>query len=294
MGKTDIAMELAGHLPSEIVSCDSMQVYKEISIASSKPSAAELKKIPHHLIDVISVEEKFDVSVFNKLARKAIEGILAKNKNVLVVGGSGMYMQILLDGIFEESAKDLKLRDKLSERAKNEGPEKLHIELTQVDPSAAAKIHPNDAKRIIRALEVFHITQKPISQLQKTRAGLWGHYPIKIFCLDRSRDELYELINARVENMLKSGLEKEIKALKDRPLSLTSQSIIGVRELQTYLRGEIDLALAKELMKMNTRRLAKRQLTWFRKDKRLHWINLTGRNKTAIIKEILKELESHE
>lgn len=297
IGKTAVALELASKIPSEIVSCDSMQVYREISIASSKPSATERKKIPHHLLDVISVEESFDVAAFNKLAIEAIETILKKKKSALVVGGSGLYMQVLLDGIFSakrhggKGGRDVVLRQELIERAEKEGTEKLYQELLRVDPVAAAKIHANDGRRIIRALEVFKSTRTPISKLQKNRSGLWGKKPIHIFCLTRQREELYELINQRVEKMFRDGLVKEIKALSNKNLSLTGQRIIGVREVQGYLKGEYGLEQAKELLKMNTRRFAKRQLTWFRKDKRLNWLTIDKEhNVSNIVRTILNEL----
>ena len=292
VGKTDVAFEFAGRARSEIVSCDSMQVYREVSIASSKPSLAQRKKVPHHLVDVVSVEDGFDVAAFNTMAREAIDMIFKKGKCPLVVGGSGMYMQVLLDGIFEKGGPNAVVRRGLEEREKHEGLAVLYKELAAVDPKAAVKIHSNDARRIIRALEVYQTTQTPISELQKDRSGLWGHFPVALFVLDRPREELYERINQRVEKMFTDGLVEEIKALSSRNLSLTAQRIIGVREVQAYLRGECDLEQAKELMKMNTRRFAKRQMTWFRKDQRLRWLMMDQDDSAPdIVEKILKEME---
>ncbi|MCB9771423.1 MAG: tRNA (adenosine(37)-N6)-dimethylallyltransferase MiaA [Candidatus Omnitrophica bacterium] len=295
VGKTDVALKLAGEIPSEIISCDSMQVYRDVSIASSKPSLSEQKKVPHHLLDVVSVEEKFDVAVFNRMARKEIEVIFARKRCPIVVGGSGMYMQILLDGIFDAGGKNVALRNKLEERAQTEGPAVLYKELQKVDHAAAAKIHANDARRIVRALEVFYTIQKPISQLRENRSGLWGHYPVTVFGLNRERDELYRRINLRVEQMFSDGLLKEVKAISGRQLSETACRIIGVKEVLSYLAGECDLNAAKELMKMNTRRFAKRQLTWFRRDKRINWLMIGPKDTVElIVKKILKKLEFYE
>ncbi len=287
MGKTGAALQAASQVPCEIVSCDSMQVYREISIASSKPSAAERKRVPHHLLDVVSVEEKFDVAAFNKLATEAIEKVLGQKKYPLVVGGSGMYMQVLLDGIFEAGGQDPSLRKKLESL----GAEKLYSKLKKVDPEAAAKIHANDLRRIVRALEVYETTKTPISQLQKQRSGLLKKYPAVIVGLNREREELYQRINERVEEMFTDGLVNEVKAIAGSKMSLTAQRIIGVSEVMAYLRGEKSLEEAKELMKMNTRRLAKRQLTWFRKDQRIKWLMLKADDTAKKIgQDILKEI----
>ncbi len=289
VGKTDVALALSHQLPCEIVSCDSMQVYREISIATSKPTIDEQKKVVHHLLDVVGVDEKFDVAMFNKAAQCAIKSIESHGKHPLVVGGSGMYMQVLLDGIFEIDNSDLALRKELEARAERQGAASLYEQLKSVDPQGASKIHPNDLRRIVRALEVFELTQTPISELQKKRSGLWENYSVVIFGLDRSRQELYERINTRVEKMFQQGLVDEVKAIMGRNLSLTVRRIIGVREVLAYLNGQCDLEFAKELIKKNTRNFAKRQLTWFRKDKRIQWITVSkSQSAENIAAEILK------
>ena len=280
VGKSEAAVVLAQQLKGEIVSCDAMQVYKEISIATGKPSREALKKIPHHLINIQSVKEEFDVARFNQLARQAIEAVLRKGKLPIITGGSGMYMQILLDGIFPGAGKDARFRRLLEAEAQEKGNEAVYARLKEVDPDAAAKIHPRDRRRIIRALEVYELTRQPMSEIKRSREGLWGKYNIQIFALNRNRAELYDRINRRVEDMLALGLVKEIEGLDAGQLSLTARRIIGVEEINGYLKGEYDLERAKYLVQLHTRHLAKRQLTWFRKDKRLEWVML-GKPDTA-------------
>ena len=288
VGKTEVAIALARRIKGEIVSCDSMQVYRDVAIASNKPSAQDLKKVPHHLIDIVPPEQDFDVVRFNTLALKAVRNILAAGKVPVIAGGSGMYMQILLDGIFKEGKKDSSVREGLKARLQEQGSLALYTELQKVDRETADKIHPNDARRIIRALEVYRTTQQPLSQVQKKRSGLWGKYDVRLFALDRPREELYARINQRVDAMFDAGLVKEIQGLEHRPLSKTAASIIGIKEVRACLQGQDGLDEAKALMKMNTRRLAKRQLTWFRKEKRLKWIFL---QKTDKVEEIVNGIE---
>ncbi len=272
VGKTAVACELAQKISGEIISCDSMQVYKEVTIVSNKPPREILRRIPHHLIDVVSVAAEFDVARFRKKALSVIKTVQAKGKIPIVAGGSGMYMAVLLDGIFKDAPKDLSLRKDLQAQAREKGSEYLYGKLLKVDPPAAQKIHPNDERRIIRALEVFMLSQKPISLLQKKRSGLWEKCDVEVLALNRPREELYELINKRVEAMFAAGIVEEIQKLLKLPLSQTARSIIGIKEIQGFLMGEYDLEHAKYLMKLNTRHYAKRQLTWFRRDQRLKWI----------------------
>lgn len=274
VGKSEIAYSLAQRFNGEIISCDSMQVYREITIATNKPSREILDSIPHHLIDVVSVREEFDVMRFNSLASEAIRGIHARGRLPIVVGGSGLYMQILLDGIFENSPQNKDLREALEFQAKTRGNQFLYDQLKANDPQAAARIHPNDLRRMVRALEVCMTLQRPISQLQKERHGLWGKFDIRALALTMDRKELCDRINERVEEMFERGIVEEMRKLDGIPLSLTAQGIIGVGEIRAYLKGEYDQEKAKDLMKLNTRQLAKRQLTWFRKEKRLRWIEV--------------------
>lgn len=274
VGKSGVALELAGLLNAEIIACDAMQVYREVAIASDKPSAADLKRVNHHMINCVSVTEEFDVARYRREAVSAIEEVLKRDKVPLVVGGSGMYVSILLDGIFEENSTDPFIRRQLQEDAKIKGVDKLYQRLKKVDPESARKINSTDERRIIRALEVYVANRKPISQLQKNRSGLWGKYDIKIFALNRERQELYDRVNQRVDKMFSDGLIAEIEKLKALSLSRTAGGLIGIPEVTGYLNGQQSLEQAKEVMKMNSRHYVKRQLTWFRKDKRLTWIDV--------------------
>jgi tRNA dimethylallyltransferase len=290
-GKTRVAAILAKKINAEIISCDSMQVYKNMDILTSKPSPALRKKVAHHLINIIPLEKEYDVSQYRKEACKKIKEVLAQGMLPLVVGGTGLYISILLDGIFQVKSEDKNLRLKLFREAGQKGSAHLHQRLARVDPQAALKIHPNDTKRIIRALEVFLTTGKPISQLQKQRSGLIQEYEVKIFGLNIKRQELYRRIGGRVDKMFKAGLAAEVKSLLKKKLSRTACRAIGIREIRLFLDGGYSLKEAKDLIKRNTCLYAKRQLTWFRKDKRVKWIEIRDKETAAsIANRILKKL----
>jgi tRNA dimethylallyltransferase len=276
VGKTEVAVEVAEKISGEIVTCDAMQVYREVTIAANKPSPAQRAACVHHLLDVISVVDEFDVGAYQQKAIAAIQNIMSRGKIPIICGGSGMYVQVLVDGIFSGAPRDTRLRCDLMERAQREGLAVLYADLQQRDEAAAQKIHPHDLRRVIRALEVCLSTQRPFSQIKQERLGMWGTYPITLYALTRERPVLYDRINRRVDQMIAQGLVEEIRQLDHLPWSPTAQRMIGVREIQRYLRGELDLSQAVDLLKLNTRRLAKRQLTWFRKDTRLIWHCITG------------------
>ncbi|MFA5276678.1 MAG: tRNA (adenosine(37)-N6)-dimethylallyltransferase MiaA, partial [Candidatus Omnitrophota bacterium] len=260
IGKTETGVYLAKKLNSEIISCDSIQIYKDMDIISSKPSRYLLKKIRHHLIGIFSPENEYNVSRYRLAALREIKKIIKKDKVPLFVGGTGLYMTILLDGIFNLKVKSKKERARLYRQAERFGNAYLHKKLQKVDSKAAAKIHPHDLRRIIRALEVYKAAGKPISMLQKNRQGLWNEYDVRIFCLDMERGKLYERIDARVEEMFKKGLIRETKKLLSMKLSKTASTAIGLKELEGYLEGSYDLEETKDLIKRSTRQYAKRQL----------------------------------
>ncbi len=274
IGKTAVAVKLAKRINAEIVSCDSMQVYCGMDIITSKPALALREKTAHHLIDITSPEKEYNVARYYKEAGKKVEAIIKKGKPVIFAGGTGLYVSTLVNGIFKDKAQNKGIRSRLYQEAEKYGSLYLYKKLKKVDPHAASKIHPNDTRRIVRALEVFETTGKPISQLQRDRSGLADKYDIKLFCLNMPRDRLYQRIDERVDKMFKQGLAKEVKKLLKLKLSKTASFAIGLRELKGYFEGAYDLEEAKRLIKQNTCNYAKRQLTWFRKDKRIKWIEI--------------------
>ncbi len=296
VGKSEAAYAVAKRLPKpQVISCDSAQVYREINIASNKPSAEILKRIPHHLVGIISVAERFDVFRFNELAREAIAKVLGDGGTPLVVGGSGLYMKVLLDGIFDGEGADLELRARLLAEVRARGNDHVHAKLKELDPAAAEKIHPHDVKKMIRALEVCLLDNQPISAKQKDCRGIWERYDVRAIGINEDRDTLYERINRRVEHMFEQGLVGEIRALKGSEISASASGLIGLREVFDHLDGVTDLERTKELMKRNTRRFAKRQLTWFRKESRLRWIEREpGMDEEQLAGRIMKVIESEE
>ena len=288
VGKTNVAYFLAQKIKGEIISCDSMQVYQEINIASNKPPENILKEMPHHLINIVSVKEKFDVASFNQLALEKIKEIHGRKHIPIVAGGSGLYAQILLDGIFDGAGQNDTLRQELRQLAKDQGEDVLYEMLKKKDVKAALKIHPHDIKKVIRALEVCLMDKKPISALQENRNGLWGKYDVFLFVLNSAREKLYEKIDKRVEEMFDQGIVDEVKNLLTKKISYTAEGFIGFPEISGYLKGDYDLNEAKRLMKRNTRHYAKRQLTWFKKDKRIEWIEIERNNSFEDIAEHIR------
>lgn len=287
-GKSDLAYYLALKTGAQIVSCDSMLVYKEPSTITSKPPQHMRDEVIHHFIDIISVKDNYDVFRYSQDAHAAITDLLKKEKLVIVCGGSGLYARALLDGIFKDGASDVELRSQMVEEANEEGLASLYARLKRVDPTAAEKISGNDARRIIRALEVYYVTGKPISQKQKEKTGLWGKVPVRIFGLHMERPKLYERINARVDTMFASGVINEVRQLLKLPLSLTAQKIIGIPEIKKFLESEYSKDEAREQMKKNTRHFAKRQLTWFKRDDRIEWIDVTATTPEAAADKIFR------
>ena len=279
VGKSAVAVSLAKKINAEIISCDSMQIYKGMDIIASIPSLLLRKRVPHHLFAFIDPRSAYNVVKYRRQAVKKIQEIIERGKIPLFVGGTGHYMSILLDGIFQAQCEDQAVRDELYEEARHFSSAYLHKRLRKADAKAALKIHPNDTKRIVRALEVFITTGKPISELQRQRRGLADKFKIKIFCLDMPRDKLYQRIEERIDRMFNSGLRDEVNKLLKLKLSKTASCAIGIKELRGYWDGLYDLGQAKRLMKKNTRNYAKRQLTWFRKDKRIDWIEIKDQEK---------------
>jgi len=283
VGKSEIAVSLAKKINAEIVSCDSMQVYKGMDIITSKPPATLRKSVPHHLISVIPADKEYNVSRYYKNTARKVKEILSRGKVPLIVGGTGLYMSILVDGLFKSSASGKAVRNRLYRQVEERGSEYLYDRLKNIDPEAARKIHSNDTKRVVRALEVFESTGQPISRLQKERKGLSQDYDIKIFGLNMPRERIYERIEERVEMMFSQGLVSEVKRLLKSKLSKTARYAICIRELKGYFDGLYGLDEAKRLIKRNTRLYAKRQMTWFRKDKRIQWLEIKDKERPASV-----------
>jgi tRNA dimethylallyltransferase len=276
-GKTNLSIKLARKLNAEIISCDSMCVYKGMDILTSKPCASERKKVRHHLIDITQPAKEFSVAEYRHMALERIEKILRRKKTPLFVGGSGLYVKAVVDGLFPSAEKDLKFRKRQERLAGKYGKTYLYRKLKKIDPDRAEKIHPNDLRRIIRALEIYHTEKKKPSELKRFTEPL--KYNFKIFGLQLDRQKLYKNIDTRVEEMFKKGIVSEVKKLSGKKLSMTAKKALGYGEVLGYLKGEYSLEEAKELLKKNTRHFAKKQLTWFRGDKRIRWIgNFYGKS----------------
>jgi tRNA dimethylallyltransferase len=266
-GKTRLGLELAERFRAEIVSMDSMALYRGMDLGTAKPTPEERRRVPHHLIDVLDPWESASVAWWLEQAARCCEDIRSRGRRVLFVGGTPLYLKALLRGLFAGPAADETLRARLLREAEESGPAALHARLARVDPVAAARLHPNDLRRLIRALEVWELTGRPISswQTQWTRAEKATTAPSCLW-LDVPRQELYVHINARVERMFAEGLVDEVRRLLDlpRPLSREARQALGYKEVLRYLEGRISLAETIELVKTRTRQYAKRQLTWFR------------------------------
>jgi len=272
-GKSSVGVCLAELIGGEIISLDSMQLWRGMDVGTAKPSAQDRARVPHHLVDILDPSESFSVARYVNLACAAVRDIAARGRVPLFVGGTALYLKSLTAGIFEGPPADWELRTRLRAIAADKGSPFLHDRLRGVDPDAADRIHPNDLRRIIRALEVFEKTGLPISQLQQQwREGRDEDPPI--FGIDRERDDLYERINTRVDRMMSEGFLEEVQGLHDRGLGREASQAMCYRELIAHLSGEItDLDEAVELIKRNTRRFAKRQLTWFRGFPEIVWIH---------------------
>jgi len=292
-GKTALAFEVARLIPSEIISADSRQVYKLLTIGTAKPSPDELKTVKHHFVDMLMPDEHFSAGDFGVLAGSAVADIVARNRLPIVVGGTGLYVRALVDGLFSGPGRKVEIRAELESRLDREGSEALLEELRRVDPEAAHRMIPSNQRRIVRALEVYYATGKPLSLHHEEQKRKESLRPVMVG-LDWKRELLYARINSRVDAMLASGFVNEVKELlslgyDDRHKSLQT---VGYKEAFSFLRDEISYERMVELMKQNTRRFAKRQLTWFRKDRRIRWIGIAdGMEPPRIAEEVAKLAE---
>ncbi len=276
VGKTAVAVEVAKKIDGEIVSADSAQIYRYLDIGTAKPSKEENNLAVHHLIDILDPKEEFSVAQFQKLANQCIEDIYAREKHPILVGGTGLYVNAVIDAYsFFDRGKNEQTRQWLQLRADNEGLEQLYQELQRLDPEAAHKISINDGKRIIRALEVYYTEGQPISQQEKYTSKTVSPFHLLPVGLHMPREELYRRINERVDRMIVQGLLEEVEELLEYyPTHARGLQILGYCQMVKYLQGEVNWEEAVGEIKQETRRLAKRQLTWFRRDHRIVWVEV--------------------
>lgn len=275
-GKTALSVELAKRIGGEIISADSMQVYRYMDVGSAKVTAEEMDGVPHHLIDVLDPADAFNVVVFQEMAKEAMEKIYANGHIPIVAGGTGFYIQALLNDIdFTENDGDTAYREELEALASEQGAEVLHQMLKDVDPASAEAIHANNVKRVIRALEFYRQTGKRISEHNEEERKKESPYRFAYYVLNMDRARLYERIDRRVDLMMEAGLVEEVKQLQAMGCTrnLVSMQGLGYKEILDYLNGEISLEEAVYILKRDTRHFAKRQLTWFKREKEVTWIS---------------------
>lgn len=293
VGKTAIGIELASLIGGEIVSADSMAVYKGMDVGTAKPTLQERKRAIFHLVDVADPARGFSVGEFQELAHRAIDDILERNPPAIVVGGSGLYVKAAIDGLGQAiPPEDPAVRRRLFDEARRLGKESVHARLASVDPKSAARIHPNNLKRVIRALEIWEITGVPASNLFEADAVRLPRYKgAMFFGLTMERQALYARIEQRVDSMIEAGLVEEVRGLLGRGIDpvLPSMQGLGYKEIAEHLRGRCGLEEAVALLKKNTRRFAKRQYTWFHADPRVTWIDIDGKT-AAEVSVTIKEL----
>ncbi|MBI5675314.1 MAG: tRNA (adenosine(37)-N6)-dimethylallyltransferase MiaA [Nitrospirae bacterium] len=290
VGKTGVSILLAKALKTEIISADSMQIYRHMDIGTAKPSPTELSEVPHHLINILSPDESFSAGLFRDKAVKFINELHKKNKIPLIVGGTGLYIKTLTRGLFEGPSADWKMRDELMAAEHSCGKGHLYEYLKRLDPEAAKKIEPNDVRRIIRAIEVS-LKDNRISEFQKSATTPEPYNFIKIG-LTRERKELYRLIDERVEKMMRDGLLEETERLFKLNPSATALQSLGYKEIGSSIAGEVSLDEAVELIKRRTRNYAKRQMTWFRKEPDINWVDVSGiTDADGILAKVLNEVE---
>lgn len=296
VGKTKASIGLAKAIGGEIISADSMQVYKQMDIGSAKIKPSEMDGIPHYLVDILEPDEEFHVVLFQQMAKQAIQKIYEKGKIPILVGGTGFYIQaVLYDIDFSENEKDMSYREELEKLAQTKGAEYLHDRLREVDEKSAQDIHANNVKRVIRALEYFHQTGEKISEHNEEQRKKVAPYNFSYFVLNDERAHLYEKINLRVDQMINEGLVREVQSLKEKGYTrdMVSMQGLGYKEMLDYLDNKCSLEEAVEIIKRDTRHFAKRQITWFKRESDVTWIDKKeyDYNEERILKAMLQELK---
>jgi len=287
VGKTELSLCLAERLNGEIVSADSRQVYKYLDIGTAKPTPEEQARIPHHFIDIKRPDQYYSAGEYGSEARHCIDDIFRRGKIPLIVGGSGFYIQALVDGLFAPKISDPQVKEKWRTEISEKGIDAVFEKLRAVDPQTAAVLHPNDVQRVVRALEVWELSGRPISSFRKGKEKS-ADFQTLFIGLNREREELYQRIEKRVDAMLAAGLVEEVKSLEQMGFGprLNALRTVGYQEVFEHLRGELSFEEMVGKIKMNTRRYAKRQLTWFRKDDRIRWFTLDDVHADALAAEI--------
>ncbi len=275
VGKSETAVELTAKIGGEIINADSQQVYRHMNIGTGKPSEADRARVPHHLIDVVDPDEEFNAAIFRRLALEKIAEIHERGNKVIVCGGTGLYLKALTRGLFAGPEQNPEVRNELMRQIEERGLGALYQRLTEVDPAAHSRIHPNDRQRIIRALEVHQLTGKPMSEWQQEHDFGDKHFDTLKIGLQRERAEIYDLINRRCDRMIAEGLLDEVRdlAAKGYSLDLRPLQSVGYRQMGLVLQGLLTIEQAVAEMKQETRHLAKRQLTWFRGDHEIRWLH---------------------
>lgn len=290
VGKTALSLELAQEFSGEIISGDSMQVYRHMDIGTAKATPEERALVPHHLIDIIDPKEDYSAAIFQEMAKNLITDINSKNRLPFIVGGTGLYIQSVTHSYqFSEADHDLELRDQLQRMADTEGVEVLHQRLRDIDPITADRLHPNDVKRVIRAIEIYQLTGRTMADFQ--HRAEFSPYDIVMIGLTMEREKIYQRINQRVDLMIEAGLVEEVRSLMDAGYdpSLTSMQGLGYKELIPYLYGESSLEQAVNEIKKRTRHFAKRQLSWFNRIPEVQWFDLTNSGEHKRVKETIRQ-----
>ncbi len=290
VGKTETSLLLARELGAEIVSADSMQIYRGMDIGTAKPTKEQQKQVCHHMIDIVEPDQPYSVGDYLRDAGAAIDGILASGTLPVIVGGTGLYIRALTRGLFHGPPADLELRERLMER-ESVDPGSLYSDLVRIDPDAAVKIHPNDFRRTVRALEVFHLRDRKLSDFQREHSFGDRPYVFRLLFLVRSRSELYPRIERRVDQMLTEGLEAEVRGMMERGYSpeLASMQGLGYKHFIDQYLGRSTREEAIALLKRDTKRYAKRQFTWFRREPHAVWVDITGLEQPQEIAQRIKK-----
>ena len=294
VGKTDISIKLVQKMPDiEIISADSMQIYKYMDIGTAKPDKSTLKAIKHHIIDIVEPSDNFDVTQYSKLATNTILDVFKRGKIPILAGGSGLYIFSIINPLFTGPSKNIEYRKILEEEAKIHGKKYLYDKLVKIDPISASKIEINDLRRVIRALEVYKSIGKTISYLQKKASSKNAKFKYHIIGLKRSRENLYQRINLRIDKMIKGGFIKEVKMLRDMGYKedLNSMQGLGYKQINKYLNGVYTEEETINLIKIETRHYAKRQMTWFKnKIENIKWIDLDKYSKNEAVSKIINTI----